>query len=230
MDSADGQSSARPDGRIFIVAVLVLYFGSIIVSSRFMPYDNFWSYLQVQAFREFDDFLPVTRSCDLLRSGVDPIQNPENKPGHVIFNYPRIWLGLSYLGVSEAHTDIIVYIFTALFFLSALVLIGQVLVSERLLYVLLFCSPAVMLGVAAREHRSDSIHLTIAAALLMLQSWRSAMPYALLFFAALLKFFPIFAIVVALRGTRPEVRAARRPLFFVLFVCYLWLSREDFCA
>lgn len=214
------------DGRIFIVVVLALYFGSIYLSSFFMPYDNFWSHLQVQAFPEFDDLLPVTRSCDLMRTGVDPIQTPENKPGHVIFNYPRIWLSLRFLGVSEQHTNAIAVVSIAAFFITALLLIGPVATSDRLLYTLIFCSPAVMLG-AARGSTDLIVFVVVGGALLLLRSnIAGGWAYAVLLFAALLKYFPIFSIALAMRES-PRRFWTLMVLFVCVFVFYLWISRDD---
>ena len=191
---------------------------------------------KVPAGAGFSDMHDVISNVDFYRQGFDPLNTSNDNAAHRHFNQPRIWLGLEWLGISERHTNAIALAAIVAFFATVLLTLGRIGWSEGRIYLLALCSPAVMLGVS-RGNADLIIFSLVALALLSLR--RSAavsawIGYGLLAFAAVLKLFPIFCTVVALREPRRRallVMAALATFFgiyiFATFVDIQLISRNS---
>jgi hypothetical protein len=153
----------------------------------------------------FGDLRNVTAAMDCAREHIavlptnpcDPMQRPAN--------YPRIWVELYHLGLGQGDTFTLGVIVGGLFFAAAiLVLPGAAGWPATVLYALLLCSPAAMLGVERGNVDILLFAFVVAAVLVSRRGlWGLILADALIGLAAVLKIFPIFATgFLALRRSR----------------------------
>jgi hypothetical protein len=81
--------------------------------------------LAFRAFRvdssvSFADTRTVTNSIDCLLSGQDPYTVRSFDLQNRVYNYPPIWLGLRYFGVTGQSTNLMAGIMTAIFIIALL--------------------------------------------------------------------------------------------------------------
>jgi len=217
------------DGRVIIIAFLLFYFGLILFYSFFIgDYTEFWYYkMGVPAMRPiFVDLDVVSSGCETFRHHIDPLaQNPFDDFKRPM-NYPRIWLLLSYFGFGKSHTFWTGIILGCLFFIACLSYIGYVSRFDYRkigLYVLVFCSPVVMLLV-----ERGNIDIVIFALVVAGIKFRNQLAWflSIIFFASVLKLYPLCLFVFGWRKERKE-----RIIFLIfslLLVCYLFYNMADF--
>jgi len=70
----------------------------------------------------FADTRTVTNSIDCVLNGQDPYTVRRFDPWERVYNYPPIWLGLRYLGVTGRSTNLMAAMMTAIFIIALLVL------------------------------------------------------------------------------------------------------------
>jgi hypothetical protein len=225
-------------GIALLVTLLLGYFVAIALASFFMPAYWFWrEFLGVPALPEpFRDLLVITSAWDCQRLGYDVLQ--ENPClGHSM-NYPRAWLIPGLLGLSQSST-LWLGVFVAMgFFAAVLVIAGHIALWQAWIYGLILCSPSVMLGV---ERANSDL---VVFALLVLGLWLMQHPgaiastrllhrltipgiaYSILWLAAVLKLFPIVALISALRE-RPARCAKIVGIGLLLFLVYLAVTLND---
>jgi hypothetical protein len=96
----------RRAGRWVVIFLVLSYFGSIWVGSHCMPYYVFWrQYLLVTTSQPaFLDTHNFTSAMDCSRLGYDVLRLNPCEPNKVAMTYPRIWLGLKWMGIRESHS------------------------------------------------------------------------------------------------------------------------------
>lgn len=216
------------DGRVIIIAFLLLYFALILFYSFFIgDYTEFWyDKFGVPAMRPiFVDLDVVSSGCETFRQGGDPLdQNPFDEYKRPM-NYPRIWLLLSYIGFGKAHTFWTGIVFGLLFFTVCLSYIGSVSRSEYQkigLYSLVFCSPVVMLLI--ERGNIDIVIFTIVALGIKFRNQLVAF-LSIILFASVLKLYPLCLFVLGWRNTRKE-----RVIFIVFSIfllLYIYFTHSD---
>ncbi|BBD69186.1 hypothetical protein NIES4072_34850 [Nostoc commune NIES-4072] len=220
------------DGRIIVITCLSIYFLMIYSSTLFTNYYDFWNLLGVPARPyPFGDLWVITSGIECHRLGYNIYkENPCNPwPYFAEFNYPRIWLSLTNLGLSSSHTILLGTSIIIIFLVMVLISIKNLNFAEGLIYSLVLCSPAVMLGIE-RANNDLIIFIILSISLLLINSsqiiWRLT-SYLLLLFAAILKIYPIFALSLILRESRRK--------FFIIttfltgvFVSYLIAEFNNF--
>ena len=96
----------RRAGRWVVIFLVLSYFWSIWVGSHCMPYYVFWrQYLLVTTSQPaFLDTHNFTSAIDCSRLGYDVLRLNPCEPNKVAMTYPRIWLGLKWMGIRESHS------------------------------------------------------------------------------------------------------------------------------
>ncbi len=209
--------TSKFDGRFLLLAIIVLYFIPILLSTGFFTnYPSGWDLRLIYPFvpkmwPPFADMRVVTAGAECTRLGYDVlIENPCD-PWKRPMNYPRIWSVPASWGLDQSHTVVLAIFCGLLFFILTFVTIERLNYLESLFYALILCSPSAMLAVE-RGNNDLIIFILLALALLILKSknlvFRS-FSYVLILCAAALKLYPIFALTSCLKEKR-------RDLFFIL--------------
>ncbi|MEW6614773.1 MAG: glycosyltransferase 87 family protein [Thermodesulfobacteriota bacterium] len=218
------------DLRPFLISIIILYFLIIYISSFFMSYHLFWrNYLGVPALSPgFADLRGLLSGVESYREGYDPyLDNPHDPFGRK-FNYPRIWLNLSVLGITQSLTNLVGIIFAFLFFILLLLIFNKINLGELVFYALAIISPTVMLSVE-RGNTDLVIFMLIVLGLLILNSKKNSSfwGYFLLIISTILKLFPIFAFASVLREKK-GVCIFTSIFALIIFSLYIYLSNDFF--
>jgi len=212
------------DGRIIVLLFLITYFSMIYLSSLVMSYVQFWGYLGVPSISpSFADLRGITSALDCYRQGFDPLIHNPCDPWNRPMNYPRLWLGLSSLGLDQSHTFILGILQAILFYACIfIIIIKRLNVSEGLFYGLILCSPAVMLAVE-RGNNDLMIFVFLSLAVLMMQK-RRILPYIFILMASILKLYPIVSITSALREDKKRAIIIMLMVgtLFMIYMIYTW--------
>jgi hypothetical protein len=216
------------DGRIVVVGALVLYFMLVSILRAVWGSDA-WRWLGVPSGPSlFFDARNVTAALDCRRLGLDPLVESPCDPWGRPMNYPRVWLALRWLGLSQSHTDVFAVIVILLFFVSLLLLVGRLSLGGGLIVTLAVVSPSVMFAVE-RTNMDLAVFAMMASSVLL---WRSGGDAArilspiLMLVAAVAKIYPVFALP-AFMLTRDR-RAKLVSLFcLVAFGIYFLISLDD---
>lgn len=220
-DTPDKHGTRGLDGRWILGAGLLGYFTAIVVSSYFMPYDQFWRHFGVRALPPgFADLRSITTACESFRAGFDVwVANPAD-PWKRPFGYPPIWLLLAHLGLDQSHTQVAGFALAALFLVSGFWLVGRLGVWEGGYYLAIFASPVVM--TAMERGNCDAVIFVMLCIVLALlrgsDRWHGSA--GVLLFCGLLKVFPMFGWIALL--SKPQKAVMRLALTgAVLFAAYL---------
>ncbi|KHD05940.1 hypothetical protein PN36_11500 [Candidatus Thiomargarita nelsonii] len=164
----------------------------------------------------FADLRNLTSGLECYRQGLDPLINNPCDPWDRPMNYPRIWLGLSSLGLDQSHTFLLGIVQAIIFYACLfMIIIKRLNVGEGLFYGLILCSPAVMFAV--ERGNNDIIVFVFLSLSFFLMQKRRILPYFLILMVSILKLFPIVSIIGALREEKT------RSIFIVLITCTLFL-------
>ena len=197
---------AAQRSRIALAGVLGLYFAAMefVLGGR-----QHWGKLGVGPLVfPFGDLRNVTAAWECTRKGIAVLPANPCDPYARPANYPRLWLGLSDLGLGQGDTFWLGFIVVGLFLAAAIaVLPGRTTWGGTAVYAAALCSPAAMLGV---ERGNVDIVLFAMVVLAILVSARGLIGLviadALVLLAAMLKLFPIFSIgFLVPRRTRRSV-------------------------
>ncbi|WP_019487605.1 hypothetical protein [Kamptonema sp. PCC 6506] len=196
------------DGRILLLAVLIVYFLPIVVATSFFSnYPNsliklrFIYPLVHKMLPPFADMRVIAAGAECIRLGYDVLVENPCDPWKRPMNYPRIWSIPASWGLDQSHTVILAILFGLLFFILTFVTIKRLNYIEALFYALILCSPSVMLAIE-RGNNDLIIFSILALSLLIMKNnafiWRY-FSYIIILFAAILKIYPIFALITCLK-------------------------------
>src|SRR5581483_7836588 len=148
----------------------------------------------------FGDLRSVTSAWECARRGLAVLPRNPCDPWQRPANYPHLWVWPTFLGLGPGDTFALGFVVGAFFLIAALaVLPRNAGVLAGAVYGLALCSPAVMLGVQRGNVDLLLFALLVAAALV---AGRALVAGVLVFVAAVLKLFPIFAVGLLLRRAR----------------------------
>ena len=184
------------DGRIVVLAAVALY-GLAVGTARAGWEVDLWPSLGVNSAPTlFYDARNVAAAADCWALGYDPlIENPCDPAGRVMV-YPRIWVVVHYLGVTQEQTLLFGGILVALFLASVLLLVGRLTIAEGFVVAAAVVSPAVMLAVE-RANVDIVIFVVFVAAVFAWRARDKVTPLlspALIVVAAIAKLYAIFAL------------------------------------
>ena len=185
------------DGRLIVVIVLAAYLAAAAIGGA-----SQWKRVHEPVETpSFLDMRSLTSAWECSRKGVDPLPanpcDPHGRPA----NYPRIWLALRVFGLGDSAAVPLGVANGAVFFLSVLLLVGRLRLLEGVVIAAALCSPAVMFGVE-RGNVDLTVVALVCAGLVLLRKQRAVAwvgSHALFLLAAVLKLFPVFALVVLAR-------------------------------
>lgn len=208
-------------GRTAAGAVVGAYFAVLVALGGY----GSWGRLGVPGFGDglaFGDLRNVTTAWECVRRGIAvlPVNpcDPQQRPA----NYPRLWLVPSFLGLGESSTVALGILVAIAFVVAAIAVVpAAASVKVGLLYGAAVCSPAVMLGVQRGNVDLLLFALVVLAVILStrrLRGWIWA--NALVFLAAALKLFPIFAAGFLVRRVRRGAPAAATIAVLAGFAIY----------
>jgi hypothetical protein len=178
---------------------------------------------------DFADARGITAAIESHRLGWDPlVENPRDPFGRP-FNYPRVWLGLSRLGIDQSHTAIIGHGLICLFLLGLLIFAPPDLdwLGFGLLLPVAF-SPASVL--AMERGNSDLLMFFLMAIGIAGVAARrpscKLVGVASVFLGFVLKLYPLFGFAMLLE--EPGRKLVRRTLWIpVAAGLYVFLIRHD---
>jgi len=219
--------NSKIDGRLIVLLFLITYFSMIYISSLVMPYDQFWAYLGVPSMSpSFADLRNITSALECYRQGFDPLINNPCDPWNRPMNYPRIWLGLSSLGLDQSHTFILGIFLAVLFYacIFFIVITKRLNVGDGLIYGLALCSPAVMLAVE-RGNNDMVIFIFLCISVFLIQKQR-ILPYFLILIASILKLYPILGIFIAIRENKRLFIIITSIMSTILFIYLMYIYKD----
>jgi hypothetical protein len=189
-------------GRATAAAIVACYFGFLAAVGGY----NSWSRLGVFPIGGhpywFGDLRNVTSGWECLRRGLPLVPVNPCDAWQRPTVYPHVWLLPRYLGLGQGDTVALGLALVGVFLLAALAVLPRATgMLEGALYGLAVCSAAVMLGI-----QRGNVDLLLFALLTFaaLVAPRAIVSGALVFLAAVLKLYPIFAVGFLLR--RPTRR------------------------
>jgi len=199
IDSPDLDRWGRP---VLVIGVLLLTAAiSVTVAAR--GWTAAWELFGVEwpGVYSFLDTRVVTGAAESFAAGYDPLRENPRDPSQRPLNYPRVWHALGYLGVREAHSDVVGSIFVGLFLAGVGLAFARLDLRTGLLLLIFLASPAVLFGVE-RGNNDLVVFFLLALALAVGRRNHAAglLPVVL---AAVLKIYPAFALGYGLReGSR----------------------------
>ena len=211
-------------GRVVVVLILCVYFALLLALGGHRS----WNRLGVPDLSpSFLDMRSVTTGWVCTRRGIDVLPMNPCDPLKRPANYPRIWMGFSFLGLGPASTVPLGLLNGAVFLIAAIGffmyprsgLLGAVLYGAAL------CSPAVMLGI---ERGNVDLTLfavvTLAVVVARRERFGPVLAGALILAAAVLKLFPIFSLGLL---ARQRQRVFIGGSVLVIFAAYALVTLGD---
>ncbi len=165
-----------------------------------------WQMLHVPALSPlFADTRTITHSIDCLFSGQDPYTVRTFDPWNRTFNYPPIWLGLRYLGVTSRSTDTLGILFATMTAITLLLLFRARTWIGAL--VILFAVPSSAILFAVERGNTDQVIFFLLVLGLFLidritPGLKPSLKSALIVLLTILKIFPVVAVAVLVRNRK----------------------------
>ena len=206
-------------------AILIAYFMPIAIATNFFSnYPDSWIkfnfiYPLVETkLPPFADLRVITSGAKCIRLGYDVLVVNPCDPWKRPMNYPRIWSVPASWGLDQSHTVILGILFGLLFFSLVFVIIKRLNYIEALFYALILCSPSVMLAIE-RGNNDLIIFILLSLSLLIMKNktaiWRY-FSYIIIMLAAILKVYPIFALITALKEKKRNFTV----IFLSIFIAF----------
>lgn len=187
--------------------------------------ETVWHSLNIPTHHpSFIDLRGILSGLDAARLGFDPLYENPLDPYNRPVVYPRLWLTLGWLGLTEAHTEIAAYVLLGLFGLSVLAGLKGYDKTTALLLVLVLFSPAAMM--AYKFANVELVIFILLAAALAIEPRSFAGTLALIELAAFLKIFPIVTLGYLLKYEKADF-FRKLALGLGIFVAYLLLTWKD---
>lgn len=218
------------DGRLVLAVAVAVYLGSVAVARSAFDVD-LWRVLGVPSWAyAFLDAQNLTSAAECARLGYDVLLDNPCDPLDRPLNYPRVWLVLAPLGVTQSWTPALGVAIGLAFAASVWTLFGRLSARQGLLVALAVCSPSVMYGVE-RGQVDLAVFVLVAAAVV---AWRAGrVPHVLgptlVLAAAIAKLFPAAGLgAFLLLGCRRAALTAVGAM--VAFGVYVAVTVDDVVA
>ena len=217
--------TTKLDGRILLFAILIAYFMPIAIATNFFSnYPDSWIKfnfiypLVATMLPPFADLRAIASGAECIRLGYDVLVVNPCDPWQRPMNYPRIWSVPASWGLDQSHTVILGILFGLLFFILVFVTIKQLNYIEALFYALILCSPSAMLAI--ERCNNDLIIFILLSLSLLIMKNKTAIgryfSYIIIMFAAILKLYPIFALITALKEKKRNFTV----VFLSIFIAF----------
>jgi hypothetical protein len=128
--------TSKLDGRLLLLAILIVYFVPIFIASLAPNYPESWESpwifpLVMKKLPFFADMRVITAGAECVRLGYDVlIENPCD-PWQRQMNYPRVWSIPASWGLNQSHTVILGLLCGSLFFILTFTLQRHFSVSTK---------------------------------------------------------------------------------------------------
>jgi glycosyl transferase family 87 len=219
------------DGRLLLLGVLATYF-AIVAIPRLIWDIDLWPRLGVPSGPSlFFDTRNLTAALECRRLGFDPLMQNPCDPWDRPLNYPRVWLLLRFLGLTQSHTIPLALLFIALFLGSIFLLVGRIGLGKAIVVAIAVCSPSVMFAV----ERANMDIVVFTLMVLAVLTWRVERPWSewvsplVVLVAATAKIYPVFALPAYL-FTRRRTAAIAAIACTLLFAVYAFVMLDDIRA
>jgi hypothetical protein len=216
------------DGRLIILGAVVVYAAAVGLA-RLVWNIDLWPYLGVKSAPTlFFDARNIAAAADCWAAGHDVLVDNPCDPWHRPMNYPRVWVLLHYLGLSQNLTVPFGLLAAGLFLGSLLLLLGRLTLAQGAIAAAAVVSPAVMLSI----ERGNMDLILFAVFVAAVFAWRARhrvgvwLSPALILGAAFAKYYAIVALpAYALTGDRRARWAV--PAGAAAMGAYLVLTFDD---
>jgi hypothetical protein len=217
--------ATKIDGRWIAAGVVAAFLLTVYICGTRTDFVTVWARVGVEHLSpNFADMRFLTSALETYRMGGDPFRLnafPRIPP----LNYPRVWLGLSVLGLGLKDTATLAIALAAGFYTAVFFLAGRITVPQGLIYGILLCTPPAMLAVERGNIDLIIFALLTMAALLFNRAAR-VYCYLLIMAASILKLYPVCGFVVGLRE-RHRRGLAVLALGLAAFTLYAYYIRTD---
>jgi hypothetical protein len=218
-----------PDGRLLVLAAVAAYASAVAIGGGMFGV-NLWPYLGVNpAPTLFYDARNVAAAADCWAMGHDPLVDNPCDPAGRVMNYPRVWLVLHFVGVTQDRTLLFGGVVVLLFLASVWYLTGRLSLAHGLIVAAAVVSPAVMLAI----ERANMDLVLFAVFVVAVAAWETrdrvtslASP-ALILAAAIAKLYAISALPAYLLTGERRFRWIV-PAGGAVMALYLALTFRDF--
>lgn len=212
-------------GRKLLLILLIGFPGTFQIAALLFGAESVWQAFNIPTHHpSFIDLRGLLSGLDAVRLDFDPLYENPLDPYNRPVVYPRLWLTLGWLGLSEAHTEIAAYVLLGFFGLSALAGLKGYDKTTALLLALVLFSPAAMM--AYKFANVELVIFILLAAALAVEPRSFAGALALIELAAFLKIFPIAALGYLLKYEKADF-FRKLALGLGIFVAYLLLTWKD---
>jgi hypothetical protein len=171
------------------------------------------------------DARTITGAGLALEQGLDPLVTNPGDPWGRVMNYPRPWLALAKVGFRPEHTWILAWTFFASL-LVGLVILRPLARDRATSYFLLLSIFAPTTWLAIERANNDVFVFGLACSIAYLSALRPVLASILIATAALLKVYPIVALVAHLRE-KPHTGLKYAMPLLLLFAAYVLATWND---
>lgn len=209
------------DGRSITIIALILFFSFLTVSSFMGRGDMAWGLLKVDGTPSLGDLRSITSALDGAKQGIDVYRDGSFNPWNIPFNYPRVWLLLGKVGISQQHTVVFAGVSVLLFFFCVFSQFTTLTLLEGLYLTLVVFSPSVMQCVQ-RGNNDLIIFILIGITLYLLTRQRICRAASMLLIASGLKLYPIVCIFLLFGNSKKQATYLALGVLcaFILYLSY----------
>lgn len=188
---------------IFIfISILILFISLISIFGSDEVLKLLWNTPTMKPY--FADVRHITGINETLSYGLDPLLTNPGDPWNRIMNYPAIWLSIAQIfQLNPNHSIYFGLLNNFLFITGFLIFVSKLEISRTnsIVLFLAFFSPATVLGM---ERGNIDLMLFFFFSLALLFISRAIIFSGIIVFSAILKLYPIFALVGLLKQNKTK--------------------------
>jgi hypothetical protein len=222
---AAAAATASPRRGATLAAAIGLIYALILALALSGDWPAVWRLCGVQGLsHSFGDLRSVTGATVTMAAGRDPLVDNIGDPWHRPANYPRVWFRAAQIFHVGPDDTVPIGLFLAALFVAGMGMLGARLVRGRSDFVLMCAIALAPSTLAAIERGNIDIVVFAVVCAAIASSARVWVTTAALAAGAILKLFPVFALIVpVLRRPRQAWRPALvwAVLLVALGVAYL---------
>lgn len=208
---------------LYIVVCGILFLSLWIAIFGFSSFRQFWNMPQTPLI--FPDSHTIITGAESHALGYDPMFKNIVDPYDREMNYPRIWQYLFWLPINSDHLVLLAGTFILLFFVGIFLFLKPINTQTALFLSAVAFSPSAIFGL---QSGNNDLAVFFVVALALRLGYRSKLWGSVaMFFAAILKVFPIFGLAQLLTEDKRDFWRILMPLA-ALFLAYCWISLDDF--
>ena len=208
---------------LYIIVCGVLLLSLWVAVFGFPSFRQFWNMPQTPLI--FPDTYTIITGAESHALGYDPMFENIADPYGREMNYPRIWQCLFWLPINSGHLILLAGTFILLFFVGIFLFLKTIDTQTALFLGAVTFSPSAIFGL--QSGNNDLVVFFLVALALRLGYRAKLWGSIAMFFAAILKVFPIFGLVQLLTEDKRDFWQLLIPLA-ALFLIYFWISLDDF--